>query len=173
MSDTQLIKDKLDIVDFIKEYVQLKSAGINQKGCCPFHQEKTPSFMVNSERQSWHCFGCSKGGDIFSFLQEIEGMDFVEALKFLADRAGVHLEYKANGIDSSQKNRIKDINTETARFYHNFLIKMTASKPASNYLEERGLKSETIEEWQIGYITDQWDLLTKYLLKKGLSKMKK
>ena len=124
MSDTQLIKDKLDIVDFIKEYVQLKSAGINQKGCCPFHQEKTPSFMVNSERQSWHCFGCSKGGDIFSFLQEIEGMDFVEALKFLADRAGVHLEYKASGIDSSQKNRIKDINTETARFYHNFLIKI-------------------------------------------------
>ena len=101
MSDTQAIKDKLDIVDFINEYVALKPAGINHKGCCPFHREKTPSFMVSRERQSWHCFGCAKGGDIFSFLQEIEGMDFVEALRLLANRAGIqrkhqnskHLEY--------------------------------------------------------------------------------
>ncbi len=167
MSDTQLIKDKLDIVDFINEYIQLKPAGVNQKGCCPFHQEKTPSFMVNRERQSWHCFGYGKGGDIFSFLQEIEGMEFVEALKFLADRAGVQLEYRASEINSSQKNRIKEINKEAARFFHNFLLKMPASKPAMKYLEERGLTQETIENWQIGFIPDQWDLLTKYLLKKG------
>lgn len=167
MTDTQLIKDKIDIVDFIGEYVQLKSAGINHKGRCPFHQEKTPSFMVNRERQSWHCFGCSKGGDIFSFLQEIEGMDFIEALRFLADRAGIRLEFQASEINTSQKNRIKEINTEAARFFHNFLIKMSASKPAMDYLRKRGVKQETIEEWQIGFIPDQWELLTKYLLKKG------
>ena len=169
MSDTQLIKDKLDIADFISEYIQLKPAGINHKGCCPFHQEKTPSFMVNRERQSWHCFGCSKGGDIFSFLQEIEGMEFVEALKFLADRAGVQLEFRSSEVNSSQKNRIKEINKEATRFFYNFLLKMPASRNALKYLEERGLTQETIENWQIGFVPDQWELLTKYLLKKGYS----
>ncbi len=169
MSDTQLIKDKIDIVDFINEYVRLKPAGVNHKGCCPFHQEKTPSFMVNRERQSWHCFGCNKGGDIFSFLQEIEGMEFVEALRFLADRAGVPLEYRASEINSSQKNRLKEINIQAARFFHKFLVDMSASKSARDYLNRRGVTDETIEQWQIGFITDQWELLTQYLLKKGYS----
>ena len=169
MADTQLIKDKLDIVDFISEYVPLKRAGINYKACCPFHQEKTPSFMVNRERQSWHCFGCNKGGDIFTFLQEIEGMEFVEALKFLAEKAGVRLDYKISEINTSQKNRIKDINTEAARFFHNFLLKMDAARLAREYLRERGLSDNTIENWQIGFGPEQWDLLTQYLLKKGHS----
>ncbi|MBD3311170.1 MAG: DNA primase [Candidatus Magasanikbacteria bacterium] len=167
MSDTQLIKDKLDIVDFISEYVQLKPAGVNHKACCPFHQEKTPSFMVSRERQSWKCFGCGKGGDIFTFVEEMEGMEFVEALKFLAQRAGVELSGRVSEINTNQKNRLKDINSEAARFFHNFLIKMPTSKPALDYLQNRDLKTDTIEEWQIGYIPDQWDLLTKYLLKKG------
>lgn len=169
MTDTQQIKDKLDIVDFISEYIQLKPAGINHKGLCPFHGEKTPSFMASRERQSWHCFGCNKGGDIFTFLEEIEGMEFVEALRFLADRAGIQLEFRASEVNSSQKNRIKDINTQAARFFYNFLTKMDASRPALKYLEDRGLKQDTIEEWQIGFVPDQWDLLTKYLLKKGYS----
>src|SRR3989338_4415136 len=167
MTDTQLIKDKIDIVDFISEYVPLKRAGINYKACCPFHQEKTPSFMVNRERQSWHCFGCNKGGDIFTFLQEIEGMEFVEALKFLADKAGIRLDYKISEINTSQKNRIKDINTEAARFFHNFLLKMDAARLAREYLRERGLSENTIEDWQIGFGPEQWDLLTQYLFKKG------
>ena len=168
MSDTEQIKDKIDIVDLIGEYVQLKPAGINHKGLCPFHNEKSPSFMANRERQSWHCFGCSKGGDIFSFLEEIEGMEFVEALRMLAERAGVQLAFKGGSREeSSQKTRIKDINTAATRFFYNFLIKMPASKSALGYLHERGLKNETIEEWQIGYVPDQWDLLTQYLLKKG------
>ena len=153
MSDTQLIKDKIDIVDLVGEYVQLKPAGVNHKGLCPFHHEKTPSFMVNRERGNWHCFGCSKGGDIFSFIQEIEGMDFVEALKFLANRAGVQLELRKNEAESSQKNRIKDINIEAARFFHKFLLQLDAARPARDYLDRRGLKVETIEEWQIGYIS--------------------
>ncbi|MBI5222769.1 MAG: DNA primase [Candidatus Magasanikbacteria bacterium] len=171
MSDeVQLIKDKIDVADLIAEYVQLKPAGVNKKGLCPFHHEKTPSFMVNSERQGWHCFGCGKGGDIFTFVQEMEGMEFKEALKYLANRAGVQLttSYRSE-IDGSQKNRLKDINVEAARFFHSFLLKMPTARPAMDYLTGRGLKSETIDEWQIGFVPEQWDLLTQYLLKKGFS----
>ncbi|MFA5813793.1 MAG: DNA primase [Patescibacteria group bacterium] len=169
MSDTQQIKDKIDIVDFISEYAQLKPAGVNHKGLCPFHQEKTPSFMVNRDRQSFHCFGCGKSGDIFTFLQEMEGMEFIEALKHLASRAGVDLTRESSELNTSQKNRIIEINTEAARFFHNFLLAMNQAKGARDYLQERGLKEETIEEWQIGFVPNQWDLLTQYLLKKGRS----
>ncbi len=168
MSDTQLIKEKLDIVDFIGEYVQLKSSGINHKGLCPFHSEKTPSFMVNRDRQNWHCFGCAKGGDIFSFVQEVEGMEFFEALKFLAGRAGVELETSERAqVNSNLKNRLKEINKEAARFFYNFFMKMSAAQPARDYVTQRGLSQNTIDEWQVGYSGDQWDLLTNYLLKKG------
>ncbi|MFH1947160.1 MAG: DNA primase [Candidatus Magasanikbacteria bacterium] len=167
--EVQQIKEKIDVAELVGEYVQLKQAGINKKGCCPFHNEKTPSFMVNSERQSWHCFGCGKGGDIFTFIEEIEGMDFREALKYLANRAGVQLTTYKSDVDSSQKNRLKEINVEASRFFHNFLIKMPASKLALDYLKNRGLTDETIEEWRIGFVPEQWDLLTQYLLKKGHS----
>ena len=170
VSDTQQIKEKIDIVDFITEYVQLRPAGVNHKGLCPFHHEKSPSFMASRERQSWHCFGCGKGGDIFSFIQEIEGMDFVEALKYLAGRAGVTLSTsRASEVQTSQKNRMKEINSVAAGFFHNFLLRLPVSKPALEYLANRGLKDETIEEWQIGFVSDQWDLLTGYLLKKGFA----
>ncbi len=168
-ADTQLIKDKIDIVDFINEYVALKPAGVNHKGLCPFHREKSPSFMVTRERQSWHCFGCNKGGDVFSFLQEIENMEFIEALRFLANRAGVPLEEYKTDIDKSQKNRLKEINKEAARFFHNFLLKIAASQKAREYVQQRGLTQETVEEWKIGFVSDQWDLLTQYLLKKGFA----
>ncbi len=168
MSDTQLIKDKLDIVNLVGEYVQLKPAGVNHKGLCPFHREKSPSFMVNRERQSWHCFGCSKGGDIFSFVQEIEGIDFVEALKLLAQKAGVELtNTRQSPKEVGQKQRLKDIVSEAARFYHKVLTELPQAEGARAYLKERGLTENTIEVWQIGFIPDQWDLLTKYLLKKG------
>ncbi len=169
MNDTQAIKDKIDIVDFIGEYVQLKPAGVSHKGLCPFHREKSPSFMVNRERQSWHCFGCSKGGDIFSFLQEIENMEFVEALRFLAQRAGIVLDTFKTDIDKSQKNRVKDVNKEAARFFRNFLIQIPASQKAVEYLNTRGLQAQTQEEWGVGFIAEQWDLLTKYMIKKGFS----
>jgi len=169
MSDTQLIKDKIDVADLIGEYVQLKPSGINKKGLCPFHHEKSPSFMVNSERQSWHCFGCGKGGDIFSFVQEMEGMEFVEALKYLANRAGVPIDTYKSEVNTSQKNRLKELNREATRFFHSFLMKMPTAKVAMDYLLKRGLKIETIDEWQVGFIPEQWDLLTQYLLKKGFS----
>src|SRR3989339_1072291 len=171
MSDeVQQIKDKIDVADLVGEYVQLKPAGVNRKGLCPFHHEKTPSFMVSPERASWHCFGCGKGGDIFTFIEEIEGMEFKEALKYLANKAGVTLtsNFKSE-VNSSQKNRLKELNNEAARFFHNFLLKMSVSKPALDYLLNRGIKMETIEEWRVGYIPEQWDLLTQYLLKKGFA----
>jgi len=169
MSDeVQQIKDKIDVASLVGEYVQLKPAGVNKKGLCPFHHEKTPSFMVSSERGGWHCFGCGKGGDIFSFVQEIEGMDFREALKYLANKAGVVLSNTFHQeISGNQKNRLKEINTEAARFFHNFLIKIPSAKTPMDYLVRRGIKQETIDIWQIGFIPEQWDLLTQYLLKKG------
>lgn len=169
MSDIDEIKQRIDVVDFIGEYVALKSAGVNHKGLCPFHHEKSPSFMVSRERNSWHCFGCSKGGDIFSFVQEIEGMEFIEALKFLADRAGVTLTMKKNDLDASQKNRLKDIQAEAARFFHHILLQTPQAAAAREYLKQRGLAQSTQESWHIGYIPDQWDLLTTYLFKKGYS----
>ncbi len=170
MTDTQNIKDRLDIAQVIGEYVQLKRAGTNLKGRCPFHNEKSPSFMVHPERQFFHCFGCGKSGDVFTFIQEIEGLEFPEALKLLADRAGVRLtnDFQSE-VNKSQKNRILEINAAAANFFHNILLQMSASKPARDYLERRGLASETIETWKVGYITDQWDLLTQYLLKKNFT----
>lgn len=169
MSDIQRIKDTLDIGNFIGEYVRLKPAGVNQKGLCPFHHEKSPSFMVSRERQRWHCFGCSKGGDIFSFVQEIEGMEFVEALKFLAQKAGVPLTTERSQTNTSQKNRLKDINEVAARFFHQFLLQMAGAASARDYLAQRGVRQDTIEAWQVGYVPEQWDLLTQYLLKKNFS----
>lgn len=170
MADTQAIKERVDIVQFIQEYLPLKKAGANWKTNCPFHHEKTPSFMVHPEKQIWHCFGCGKGGDVFSFLQEMEGLDFAEALKILADRAGVKLTNTfQNELAKSQKNRIIEINDKAALFYHRFLTEMSAARLALDYLKNKRLLKDTdIAEWQIGYIPDQWDLLTQYMLKKGV-----
>ncbi len=168
MSDIQAIKDKLDIKQFIEEYLPVKKAGAYWKACCPFHHEKSPSFMISPDKQIWHCFGCGKGGDIFSFLQEIEGIDFPEALKILADRAGVQLtQNSVSQVNKDKKNRLLEVNAKAANFFHHFLLEMPAGKSALNYLEKRGLSKETIENWQIGFVPEQWDLLTQYLLKKG------
>ncbi len=168
MTDTERIKEAMDIVGFIGEYVPLKSSGIHHKGRCPFHSEKSPSFMVSRERNSWHCFGCNKGGDIFSFVQEIEGMEFVEALTFLANRAGIELTGKrATGEGGTQKNRLKEIMTDASKFYHHILVNMSAAKAARDYVATRGVSDQSIVDWRIGFVPDQWDLLTKYLLKKG------
>ena len=166
-TDTQAIKDRLDIVQVIGEYLPLKKAGANWKANCPFHHEKSPSFMVHQDKQIWHCFGCGKGGDIFSFIQEIEGLDFVESLKLLGNRAGVKVEFSADENNSSLRNRLLEINIVAANFFNKFLTEMAASEPARKYLQNRGLKQDTIKDWQVGFVPDQWDLLTKYLIKKG------
>lgn len=169
MSDIQLVKDKIDIVELIGEYVSLKKAGANWRACCPFHQEKTPSFMVQKEKQIWHCFGCGKGGDIFSFVQEMEGLEFPEVLKMLADRAGVKLTNYKPEVNKNQKSRILEVNSAAANFF-NQILALPAAHAAHDYVyQKRALKPETVEGWKIGFIPDQWSLLTQYLLKKGFA----
>ncbi|MFH0955631.1 MAG: DNA primase [Candidatus Falkowbacteria bacterium] len=160
------IKSKLDIVDVIREYIQLKAAGLNFRANCPFHREKTPSFMVSPEKQIWHCFGCGKGGDAFSFVMEIEGLSFVEALRLLAKKAGVVLK-KADPALTSKRNALLDILELSAKYYHKVLTSSPAAETARKYLRERGLIDDTIAKWQIGYSPDTWDSLTNFLKSRG------
>ena len=162
------IKSKLDIVDVIRDYIQLKAAGVNFRARCPFHREKTPSFMVSPEKQIWHCFGCGKGGDIFSFVQEIEGIDFVESLRVLAPKAGVTLKRQDPKL-TTQRNRLLDILELSRKYYHKVLMESDQAKYARDYLEKRGLTEDTIEEWQIGYSPDGWENICNFLREKGFS----
>ena len=165
-NDVEEIKSKLDIVELISEYVQLKASGVNFRGLCPFHNEKTPSFFVSPERQIWHCFGCNSGGDMFTFIQEIEGVDFPEALRILAQKAGVEIKsYDSHNI--SQRTKLLDISNLSAKFYHKILLESPLAEFARKYLQKRGIKKETITEFQLGFIPDKWDALLKFLLKRG------
>ena len=160
------IKAKIDIVDLVSEYVRLKQMGANWKALCPFHNEKSPSFMVSRDRQIWHCFGCSEGGDIFTFVQKIEGLDFPEALKFLAQKAGVKLE-RQNPELASQRNRLIDICNLAASFWHKILLDSSQGEKAREYLKKRQVKDETVAEFKLGYAPDSWDTLIKFLQGRG------
>lgn len=166
-SPTEEIKAKLDIVDLVQEYVQLKNVGANWKANCPFHTEKTPSFMVSKEKQIWHCFGCSEGGDIFTFVQKIEGMEFPEALRHLAKKAGVLLP-TFNPEIQNQKTRLLDIVKVSAEFFQKKLQDPTIGKQASNYLHSRGLSEETIQDFGLGLALNEWDSLSTFLVQKGI-----
>lgn len=167
MSEIDQIKNKIDIVDLISEYVQLKRAGGNWRANCPFHHEKTPSFMVSPQRQIWHCFGCNKGGDIFGFIQEIEGIEFYDALKLLAKRTGVVLKQQ-NPQVRSQKAELQDLNEMAAKVFNHLLYQHEEAKPALEYLKEkRRLTDETIKNWQLGYSLNKWDALLKFLKAKN------
>ncbi|MDI6717530.1 MAG: DNA primase [Patescibacteria group bacterium] len=163
-SPVEEIKNRIDIVDFLRFYVELKPAGKNFKARCPFHNEKTPSFMVSPERQTWHCFGsCSEGGDIFKFLMKFENIEFYEALKILAEKAGVELK-KISPSDQKQFGILYDIN-ETAKDY--FKQRLAQNERPQKYLDERKLKKETIEEFEIGFAPQAYDELTLYLVNLG------
>ncbi len=168
MDDLELIKQKINIVDLISEYLPLKKAGINFKANCPFHSEKTPSFMVSPERQIWKCFGCQKGGDIFKFLMEKEGMEFKEALETLAKKAGITLQRKKSD-KKDVKDRLLEANLKTKEFYHFLLTKHELGKKALEYLKNRGLNTESIEIFGLGYAPNSWESLTKFMLKRGFS----
>ncbi len=166
MDQIEEVKSKIDIIDLISEYIQLKPAGTSFKALCPFHREKTPSFFVSPERQIWHCFGCGKGGSIFDFIMEIEGLDFPEALRILAGRAGVKLE-KFDSQAISQKTKLLDICHLSARFYHKILLESPLAEPVRRYLKQRGMNKKTITEFEIGFAPDKWDVLLRFLVKRG------
>ncbi len=168
MDDLELIKQKINIVDFIQEYLPLKKAGINFKSNCPFHNEKSPSFIVSPERQIWHCFGCQKGGDLFKFLMEKENIEFKEALEILAQKAGIVLQ-KSGGEKKDFKERLFEANLKAQEFFQYLLVKHPLGKKALEYLTERGLELSTIEQFGVGYAPNSWDSLTKFLLKRGFS----
>ncbi|MEK7536361.1 MAG: DNA primase [Patescibacteria group bacterium] len=160
------VKSKTDIVSLISEYIEVKKSGRNYKANCPFHGEKTPSFMITPELQIYKCFGCGKSGDVFTFLEEHEGMEFSEALKYLAEKAGVKLiAFKQE--TSSEREKIIEINKNTLNFYDYVLHSHPQGKKVLNYLtKDRGLKIDTIKKFKIGYSPENFDALSKYLMQK-------
>jgi DNA primase len=168
MRVSEEIKAKLDIIDVIREYVPgLKPVGVNFAALSPFKREKTPSFIVSPEKQIWHCFSTDKGGDIFSFIMEMEGVSFVEALRILAPKAGVELR-RENPEITSKRNRLLDIMETAVNFYHKTFLESPLAAGARDYIyKKRGLSEATVMEWQIGYSPDSWDDLLNVLKKRG------
>jgi DNA primase len=167
MSDhVEQIKERLGIAEVIGSYITLEKAGKNLKACCPFHNERTPSFVISPDRGTYYCFGCGKKGDIFSFVQEFENLDFVGSLKLLADKAGVTLTLERKEGQQHKKEGLQALEQVTA-FYEQTL---TTHKAASAYLTKRGVTPATIEKWRIGAAPDEWSGAQEYLLSKGLSR---
>lgn len=161
MADTvQQIKDRLSITDVVSQYTKLERAGQNLRARCPFHAEKTPSFIVSPDRGTYHCFGCGVHGDIFTFVQGVEGVDFKGALKILAERAGVPLVY-SKGDTRDDTDRLYEVMEAATLFYQSAL-----DAPAREYLTKRGLKSETISAFRLGLAGDGWDTLAAHLKQK-------
>ncbi len=162
------IKGKLDIVDLVSQYVQLKKSGHNYKGLCPFHKEKTPSFMVSQDKQIAYCFGCHKGGDIFKFMMEMDRVEFPEALQTLAKRAGVQLQ-KLEQKDISYRQKLLAITTRAKAIFAGQLFE-TIGEKALQYIRQRGLSDDQIKDLELGYAADSFDALYKMLIQEGYEK---
>jgi DNA primase len=172
MSVITEVKQSLDIVEFISEYVTLQKAGRNFKGLCPFHTEKHASFFVFPEQQTWHCFGaCGTGGDVFSFVMKKEGVDFGQALRVLAQRSGIALgvAQATNKAEDEKKERLFQINEAAAEYYHHTLLTTRLGETARSYLAKRKLTPGTIKEFRLGFGTDAWEATKSYLLGKGFT----
>jgi DNA primase len=150
-----------DIVEVIGSYFPLKRAGANFKALCPFHQEKTPSFMVSPSRQTFHCFGCGAGGSAFRFVMEYEHVDFPAAVRKLAVRAGITIVEERGAADENRqyetRRKLLKLHAEAAEWFHENLIKKEIGEPARKYLKQRGITAETAKRWQLGYAPDEWD----------------
>ncbi len=169
-STAELIKEKLDVAEVLKGYITLIPAGRNFKALCPFHKEKSPSFMVSPDRQTWHCFGCSKGGDIFSFVMELENLDFAEALKVLAEKAGIELK-KTNPAEYKYHGLLYDLNEQAKEYFQKALQSGSTANGASvaqEYITSRGLLPETVETFELGWASNEPDGLVKFFLTKNI-----
>ena len=164
----QELKFKTDIEDIISGYVSLKKRGSTSIGLCPFHNEKTPSFTVYNDTQSFYCFGCGAGGDAVTFIKKIENLDYIDAVKLLAQRAGIQMPDDATYDDSLSKKRrrILEINRETAKFYYSYMMS-PQGKTGLDYYLNRGLSLNTIKRFGLGYAPNDWDSLLKHLKSKG------
>src|SRR5256885_16572524 len=167
--DFDTVKERVDIVQLIGERVPLKKVGRAYSGLCPFHSEKTPSFTVDPDRRTYHCFGCGRHGDVFTWLEELDGLEPVEALKILAERAGVELSSRRDPAEMEREKRLLAGN-DTAHFYFRQALRGTErGNEVASYLAERGIRAETVEKFGLGYAPDSWDGLVGYLRKKGYS----
>ncbi len=164
-SQVEQIKSRLGIAEVVESYLKLQRAGVNLKAPCPFHNEKTPSFFVSPSRESWHCFGCNRGGDIFSFVMEIEGVDFPEALRILARRAGVEL-VPVNLKQKSEQVSLSRLLEETKKIYE---ARLKENMAVIDYLKERGMEGETAKAFGVGFAPDGWRNLYDFLKRKGFS----
>ncbi len=163
------LRDRIDIEQLIGEYVDLKRAGRLTKGLCPFHSEKTPSFVVYPESQSYYCFGCTKGGDAITFIRDIENLDYIEAVKFLADKAGLQMpneQYDDTLI--KKRKRMLEMNKEAARFFHQFMLSPDGGA-GLNYWNGRGLTPQTVTHFGLGYAPNDWNTFMNYMRSKGYS----
>ncbi|MBL7170632.1 MAG: DNA primase [Candidatus Omnitrophica bacterium] len=166
---TEKIKASVDIVDVIKEYIPLKQAGRNFKATCPFHAEKTPSFMVSHEKQIFHCFGCGVGGDSVTFLMKHDNLTFIEAIKILAGKAGINIpESGSSGRSSGYTSKLYEITDTACRFYERYLF-TKEGRAAWAYLTKRGLSITDIKKFRIGFSPSSWDMLHKFLTGKGFT----
>lgn len=166
-SDLEEIKSRLNIVDVLGEYIRLEKAGTNFRALCPFHHEKSPSFMVSEEKQIWHCFGCQKGGDVFSFVMEMEGLEFKEALKILADKAGVELKRYGRQDFDGKKSKNPEILELATKFYEIQLWQGAGKEKIVNYLKQRGFAEQTIKDFRLGYAPKGWRNILNFLQKRG------
>jgi DNA primase len=162
------IKSRLPVTEIVGETVTLKKAGSTWKGLCPFHTERTPSFTISPERESWHCFGCGEHGDIFTFVMKRDGLDFREALNRLAERAGVEVSARGAREDKHRK-RLRDALEAAIAWYREVLRQARQAEPARRYLAERGFSEETLDQFAIGFAPDSWDALVKRLAARGFS----
>lgn len=164
------IKARLNIADVVGEYIRLQKAGANYKALCPFHNEKTPSLMISPDKGIWHCFGCGEGGDVFGFVMKMEGLEFGEALRLLARKAGVELKRRdVSAQAQTQKGRLFDIMELATKFFHETLLKSKSAEIARAYLKQRAVDDLTRDEFVLGYAVESWDALGKFLRKKGFT----
>ncbi len=164
-NNVEKIKDRLNIVDVIGAYLKLEKAGANFKARCPFHNEKTPSFFVSPDRGTYKCFGCGAGGDIFTFVEQFEGVDFMGALKILAEKAGIELE-KENPKLKNERKRLYEIMEEATTFFEK---KLSLNEKVKQYLKKRGVEEDTIIKFRLGFAEDGWNYLYDYLKEKGFT----